>query len=224
MKKQISYKVVSLVFSILIICFAIGFYTFAAWQEPTQTQPGGNVDAPLNVSNINQIKKGSLGLNSAGDAAVGLVVNHNALFLQGSVGIGTTSPSQKLDVSGQIHATGDICTDVGEGACLSDVGGGGTYVSDWNVISPNGTVAFTHNLGTTDLSVTILFKPSSTGPISTALASEVGGMLYGVSVHEITNTQIKVSSGTGPIYYWKAGGSYGTTNSGYVKVLVRAMN
>jgi len=216
MKKQVSSKIVVLVFSVLVVCFAIGFYTFAAWQEPTQTQPEGNVDAPLNVGSKEQTKSGNLVVNALGVSAFG-----NALLVpNGNVGIGTKNPSQKLDVVGNIVASGTICDSTG---CIGD-GGGGTYVSVWVAISSNGTVAFTHNLGTSDLSVTILFKPSSTGPISIALASEVGGMLYGVSVHEITNTQIKVSSGTGPIYYWKAGGSYGTTNSGYVKVLVRAMN
>ncbi|MBK7961858.1 MAG: hypothetical protein IPK04_12075, partial [Bdellovibrionales bacterium] len=37
----------------------------------------------------------------------------------GNVGIGTTTPTQKLDVNGQIHASGDICTDAGGGKCLS---------------------------------------------------------------------------------------------------------
>jgi hypothetical protein len=41
----------------------------------------------------------------------------------GKVGIGTASPAQKLDVAGQIHASGDICTDAGGGKCLSTVSG-----------------------------------------------------------------------------------------------------
>ncbi|MCX6752658.1 MAG: hypothetical protein NTZ87_04155 [Candidatus Nomurabacteria bacterium] len=41
----------------------------------------------------------------------------------GNVGVGTTGPTQKLDVAGQIHASGDICTDVNGGKCLSTAGG-----------------------------------------------------------------------------------------------------
>ena len=41
------------------------------------------------------------------------------------VGIGTANPAKKLDVSGEIHATGDICTDEGGGICLGSVGIGG---------------------------------------------------------------------------------------------------
>jgi len=49
----------------------------------------------------------------------------NWIFNNGNVGIGTTNPSQKLDVAGQIHATLDVCTDAGGGGCLSAAGVGG---------------------------------------------------------------------------------------------------
>ncbi len=45
----------------------------------------------------------------------------------GNVGIGMTTPSQKLDVYGQIHATGDICIDTGGGKCLSTAGGAASF-------------------------------------------------------------------------------------------------
>jgi hypothetical protein len=51
--------------------------------------------------------------------------NSNLLYIDGGnskIGIGTPNPTQKLDVVGQIHATGDICTDAGGGKCLSSGG------------------------------------------------------------------------------------------------------
>jgi hypothetical protein len=51
--------------------------------------------------------------------------NTTLSILSGNVGIGTVNPGYKLDVSGKIHATDDICTDLGGGKCLSTIGGGG---------------------------------------------------------------------------------------------------
>ena len=61
---------------------------------------------------------------------------NKAAFL-GNVGIGTTNPGQKLDVAGQVHATGDICTDQSGGVCLSTAAGGvsgsgsANYIPKW---------------------------------------------------------------------------------------------
>ncbi len=101
MKKQISYKIVSLVFAILVLCFAVGFYIFA-WVEPSGEAPTGNVPAPLNTSYIEQIKVGGLILNTGG-AEVGLAVD------QGKVGIGTLMPTEALDLgSGNLTTTGRV--------------------------------------------------------------------------------------------------------------------
>lgn len=43
----------------------------------------------------------------------------------GYVGLGRLNPTTRLDVSGAIHASGDICTDAGGGKCLSTAGAGG---------------------------------------------------------------------------------------------------
>ena len=69
-----------------------------AFSEPSSSPPLGNTPAPLNVSSSGQSKAGGLILNTGG-ASNGLIVD------QGNVGIGTQSPSAKLDVFGDIKAT-----------------------------------------------------------------------------------------------------------------------
>jgi len=98
-------------FWVLLAIFLVNGLIFA-WTEPSQTPPGGNVNAPLNVGNTGQSKSGGLIINTGG-AATGLVVD------KGNVGIGTASPSQKLEVNGSILATTDMC--IGTGICLSQL-------------------------------------------------------------------------------------------------------
>jgi len=114
-------------------------YLVLAWTEPTQSPPEGNVSAPLNVGNTGQSKSGGLIVNTGG-AAVGFVVDKGnvgigtttpsgklevsgtgnvLLNTSGNVGIGTAYPSQKLEVSGNGLFTGDVCN--GSGLCLSSV-------------------------------------------------------------------------------------------------------
>ena len=62
--------------------------------------------------------------------------NKTALFVdsEGKIGVGTTEPQHALEVNGKIQATGDICTKLGGGKCLSQlvqqlpifIGGGAT--------------------------------------------------------------------------------------------------
>ncbi len=104
MPKQISPRLVALTFGILVISFLAAFYV-VAWQEPTQTPPGGNVSTPLNVGSAGQSKAGGLILNTGG-AGVGLIVQ------SGNVGIGTTNPATKLDTTGTVRST-NITTPTG---------------------------------------------------------------------------------------------------------------
>jgi hypothetical protein len=69
------------------------------------------------------------GINNPGDFIIrNQSDGADRIVVDGSfVGINNGTPTQALDVSGQIHATGDICTDVDGGVC---VGQGISFVPD----------------------------------------------------------------------------------------------
>jgi len=79
--------------------FAVNGFILA-WTSPSASPPDDNAPAPLNVSATGQSKAGGLILNTGG-AVTGLIVD------QGNVGIGTTSPTEKLDVDGNINIDED---------------------------------------------------------------------------------------------------------------------
>jgi hypothetical protein len=110
-----------------------------AWQEPTQPPPQGNVSAPINVSASTQIKAGPLALNASGTSPTGLIVNRDAIFLNGNVGIGTTNPTQKLDVAGYVKGTG-LC--IGSDCRTSWPSGGGNLSCITTVCTDTGPVAW----------------------------------------------------------------------------------
>jgi hypothetical protein len=78
-----------------VISFTLTIAITLAWTEPSASPPGGNVAAPLNVSDAPQVKRGSLILNTGG-AEIGLIV------AAGNVGIGTGSrpPAGKFEIAG----------------------------------------------------------------------------------------------------------------------------
>ena len=113
------------------------------WSGPTQAPPAGNVATPLNVSNFGQSKLGGLKLNGTD---FGLLVPF------GKVGIGTLSPSQALDVSGNVRATkahiDQVCNRANPTQCLnfSDIantivpGGGAIPVINSFSVTPSPVV------------------------------------------------------------------------------------
>ena len=94
MKKQIILPIV------LAILF-LSSVTANAWVEPDQMPPAGNITAPLNSSSFAQTKLGGLILN-IGNAIYGLIVKN------GNSGFGTETPTERVDVNGNIKLNGKI--------------------------------------------------------------------------------------------------------------------
>ena len=214
MKNTFKYQLITLFFVIFMVCFTLAFYALG-WEEPTAAPPGSNIDVPINIGGIGQIKTGALGIEGVLRGYSALVITGNStnpvagtcpggydwyddgdtiiedgeckitsLYsdLNGRIGIGTTNPTEKLQVNdGDILALrGDVCTSDGAGTtiCLSSVGGGGggtVWESDWYYLSrqrnysngsldENGTVMnLTHNLGSDSFITQILLAPDTGG-------------------------------------------------------------
>jgi hypothetical protein len=77
----------------------IGASLVIAWSGPAQPPPNGNVDAPINVGPTSQVKEGVLGVDA--------LAVFGAAYIQDSLGIANSAPSYPLDVSGDIHNTGN---------------------------------------------------------------------------------------------------------------------
>ncbi|MFH1656150.1 MAG: hypothetical protein ABH956_00040, partial [Candidatus Nealsonbacteria bacterium] len=101
-KKKVSSRIVSFVVSILILVFAIGFYTFAQWTDPISAPPNDNVATPINTGNVGQIKVGGLTLNY-GNGTPGSGAINALLIPNGKVGIGVANPSGLLDLSDGVN-------------------------------------------------------------------------------------------------------------------------
>jgi hypothetical protein len=116
----------------------------------------------------------------------------NALWLDNTtnVGIGTTTPSEKLHVSGKAKVSGGIIPD---------------YDSGWFSVSKANYYTKTHNLGSQMLRVEVYIKDGS-GRIFNASAGQGVGLDYGGSyeggttVYMKSTTQVEIGFGNDALY------------------------
>lgn len=106
----------------LALIFSFGISYVYAWVAPSTTPPGGNASAPINVSTAAQYKGGAFGVG-------GLLRGYSDAIFDGNVGVGTSTPTTKLEVNGTIKSTGLQVT-AGAGASkvlTSDATGNATW-------------------------------------------------------------------------------------------------
>ena len=92
------------VFKVAVLGGVLLALQVVAFSEPTQTPPGGNVPAPVNVGSVSQTKTGGFTAASLGSLGSACLATDS-----GNVGVGTVSPSQKLDVIGYVRGATGLC-------------------------------------------------------------------------------------------------------------------
>jgi hypothetical protein len=160
-------------------------------------------------------------LHVAGDITTdnlfaGNLLSARTFYAQDSVGIGTEASDYALEVDGRIQATGDVCTDLGGGKCLSEVSAGTTVFlgGGSSGISGSGSSGYLSKwTGGSAVGNSILYEQSSLIGIGTTSPNEkltVSGAISLAHMDEPSETssygKLYVKS-DGKLYYQDEGGT-----------------
>lgn len=184
MKKQIL-NIISILASVGVVCFLFALCVFA-WTGPSSTPPNSNVSPPLNIGSGGQSKSGALtvmgGFESTG-------VSYFA-SLGGSVGIGTTNPSQKLDVNGYVKGTG-VCIN---SDCRTSWPGGSSpqkWDSGWISVVSNQSYPHSNGLGAIPDIISVYAAKDGNGSHMIYVGSTPGSGNYGFQIYDINSSNFK---------------------------------
>ncbi len=108
------------------------------------------------------------------------------------VGIGTTTPTEKLDVVGNAHVTGDLTVDGSINPSPLNV-----YDSGWFPVSRNSSHTYPHDLGTVKMLITVFGATDMNGANMSTLATPEGndGQNKTATVGQITATHFTLRVG-----------------------------
>ncbi|MEK7185361.1 MAG: hypothetical protein AAB726_01935 [Patescibacteria group bacterium] len=150
------YQTLKIIALALVLAFGIQSAIAATWVAPTAIPISPNIAAPINVSSIVQTKLGGL---TVGDSPL---VTTGFLVPNGRVGIGTTDPSQKLDVNGDVESSNGFCIGDNPNNCIKD----------WPPAIPMGSAGVTSvstfpgsNISLTELNGEVTITNTATGII-----------------------------------------------------------
>lgn len=198
-------------------------FASAAWQEPGQIAPNGNVGAPLTTGWQGQAKYGGGIVLNATDPGTGLSAVNGLLVPNGNVGIGTVAPAAKLDILGAnapgsqqkapdvlnvLGGIGGTSGAVGTGGAGGDIkltggrgGGGSTPGKGGEVILKGGTGGRQGGMGERGGNVVISGGDFGTGDVNgmgdVILAPTGGKVGIGTASPSFSpNTKLDVSGGS----------------------------
>jgi hypothetical protein len=140
----------------------------------------------------------------------------------GKVGIGTTTPDEKLTVQGNAHVTGNLTLDGSINPFPLKV-----YDSGWFAVTTNATYNKAHGLGTATLLVQAYYSNSSDGSgdvvvsVPQIIRSSFDGQIAIVDI-DATNITVR-TQGTSLLRYTDASGVQKTPSSGYCRILALAL-
>lgn len=108
------------------------------------------------------------------------------------VGVGTATPSEKLDVNGNVHITGDLTVDGIINPFPFRI-----FDSGWFSVAPNSSYTYPHNLGTVKMLITLFGATDMNGADMSTLATPEGndGQNKMATVGQITTTHFTLRVG-----------------------------